>query len=163
MSHPPIVKTTQWPNEQATAQFAGQLAKVPALRNCLITLQGDLGSGKTTLIRHLLHACGITGRIKSPTYALLESYELDGWAIWHFDFYRFEDPREWDDAGFRELFGSAGLKLVEWPQRVAGLLPQADLAIELSVLPNAQRSASLCAHTPAGAALLTALSAGLIA
>src|SRR3990167_748718 len=78
-----------------------------------IELHGTLGAGKTTFTRHLLRALGVEGRIKSPSYAVVEPHEAPGMAIWHFDFYRFNDPQEWEDAGFRDLFASAGLKLVE--------------------------------------------------
>lgn len=103
-----------------------------------LSLRGDLGAGKTTLVRHLLRALGVQGRIKSPTYAVVEPHTADatnrppGSApldIWHFDFYRFSDPREWEDAGFRELFAGPGLKLVEWPERAASFLPPMDAEI----------------------------------
>jgi hypothetical protein len=87
------------------------------LRNAFIELHGDLGAGKTTLVRHLLRALGVQGRVKSPTYAVVEPHEVPGLAIWHFDFYRFTDPREWEDAGFRDVFASPGLKLAEWPRK----------------------------------------------
>ncbi len=132
--HLPIVKTLLWPDEAAPPQFLPQrLAAQPALRHAFIELQGDLGAGKTTLVRHLLRALGVQGRVKSPTYAVLEPYELPGLAIWHFDFYRFSDPREWEDAGFRDIFASPGLKLAEWPDKAAGCLPRADLAIQLQL------------------------------
>ena len=72
------------------------------------------------------------GRIKSPTYAVLEPYDVDGLAISHFDFYRFSDPREWVDAGFRELFAAPGLKLAEWPANAAGALPRPDLRLHIA-------------------------------
>src|SRR5450759_5434193 len=104
--HPSIVKSILWPDESATQRFAGALAASPALRNAFIELRGDLGAGKTTLVRHLLRALGVTGRVKSPTYAVVEPYELTELQlnVWHFDFYRFSDPREWADAGFRDIF-----------------------------------------------------------
>jgi tRNA threonylcarbamoyladenosine biosynthesis protein TsaE len=157
MSHLPIVKTAVWPDEQATQAFASSLAELPALRDCLITLHGDLGAGKTTLVRHLLRACGVQGRIKSPTYALVEAYELADWSAWHFDFYRFEDPQEWEDAGFRDLFSSPGLKLAEWPQKVGDLLPCSDLEIHLQATDDAQRRVRLSANTDTGEALVKAL------
>ncbi len=144
-------------DETATQAFAQQLAALPALRNAFVTLHGDLGAGKTTLVRHLLRALGVQGRIKSPTYAVVEPHEVRGLAIWHFDFYRFNDPREWEDAGFRDLFASPGLKLAEWPEKAAALLPPADLAITLTALDEHQRQARLQAHTDHGAALLKEL------
>ena len=124
------------------------------LRDVFIALHGDLGAGKTTLVRHLLHALGISGRIKSPTYAVVEPYELPQLNIWHFDFYRFGDPREWEDAGFRELFSSPGLKLAEWPDKAGPMLPIADLDIALQCQLDASRNVTLTARTHAGVALL---------
>lgn len=109
-------------------------------------------------MRHLLRALGVTGRIKSPTYAVVEPYELAELAIWHFDFYRFQDPREADDAGFRDIFASPGLKLAEWPQKAVGYLPRADLVIELEVLADESRQVTLRAQTGLGQALLTGVS-----
>ena len=154
-SHLPIVKSLRWKNELATQLFAAQLARHPELGQAFIALRGDLGAGKTTLVRHLLQALGVTGRIKSPTYAVVEPYELPGLAIWHFDFYRFADPLEWEDAGFRDIFASPGLKLAEWPERVAALLPGADLEIAIWTDLEADRLVSLTAHTSIGKALLT--------
>ncbi len=131
--HPTIVKTLAWPNEDATRAFAQSLAVHPALARASICLHGDLGAGKTTLVRHLLQALGVTGRIKSPTYAVVEPYELPNLNIWHFDFYRFADPREWEDAGFRDIFASPGLKLSEWPEKAGAALPTPDLDIAITV------------------------------
>lgn len=155
--HPPIVKTVCWPDEAATQRFACALAAQPALRQAFIELHGDLGAGKTTLVRHVLRALGVTGRIKSPTYAVVEPYDLPGLALWHFDFYRFTDPREWEDAGFRDIFASPGLKLAEWPANAAGCLPLADLVIEMMVQDNLARRVTLTAPTPIGRQVLGAL------
>lgn len=152
--HPLIVKTLTWPDEDATHAFAQALAKRPQMGRAFVTLRGELGAGKTTLVRHLLHAMGVSGRIKSPTYAVVEPYELPGLNIWHFDFYRFTDPREWEDAGFRDIFASDGLKLAEWPDRAAAMLPTPDLNILLTTLADASREVTLTAFTPLGQALL---------
>lgn len=152
--HEPIVKTLSLRDEDATRELAAALAAQPALRRAYIALHGDLGAGKTTLVRHLLRALGVGGRIKSPTYAVVEPYELPGLDVWHFDFYRFGDPREWEDAGFRDIFASAGLKLAEWPEKAVGLLPVADLDIALEMLPDETRRATITARTATGAALL---------
>jgi tRNA threonylcarbamoyladenosine biosynthesis protein TsaE len=160
--HTPIVKTLPlrllWPDEAATQAFANTLAQAQALSNAFIALHGDLGAGKTTLVRHLLHALGVTGRVKSPTYAVVEPYELPHMAIWHFDFYRFNDPREWEDAGFRDIFSGPGLKLAEWPEKAASVLPVVDLDIFIGTAADTQRQVSLIANTPTGADLLQCLS-----
>ena len=150
----PIVKSLVWSNEQATRLFAERLAAQPALADAFIELQGELGSGKTTLVRHLLRALGVQGRIKSPTYAVVEPYELPGLDIWHFDFYRFNSPDEWADAGFRDIFASPGLKLAEWPQKAAGQLPRADLSITLEALADGTRLVTLSARTDTGERLM---------
>ena len=131
--HPLIVKTLTWPDEAATQAFAQNLAKRSTLGHAMVELHGDLGAGKTTFVRQLLGALGVTGRIKSPTYAVVEPYELPGLNIWHFDFYRFADPREWEDAGFRDIFAAPGLKLSEWPEKAGAQLPIPDLDIFISV------------------------------
>jgi tRNA threonylcarbamoyladenosine biosynthesis protein TsaE len=159
--HQTIVKSLLWPNEAATQLFAAALAKQPALSNSFIELRGDLGAGKTTLVRHLLRALGVQGRVKSPTYAVVEPYELADLAIWHFDFYRFNDPREWEDAGFRDIFASPGLKLAEWPEKAAGFIPRADLIIQLEAIDEEARQVSLRAQTATGLALLQAANHGL--
>lgn len=156
-----IVKTPplllRWPVESATQAFAQHLAEQSGLRQAFVSLHGQLGAGKTTLVRHLLRALGVQGRIKSPTYAVVEPYSLPGLNIWHFDFYRFNDPREWEDAGFRDIFASPGLKLAEWPDKAAGVLPLPDLEIRLDVMPDQSRSATLQAQSNLGMALLQAL------
>ena len=148
-----------WHNEDDTAALARQLAAQPLLANAFITLHGDLGAGKTTLVRHLLRALGVQGRIKSPPYAVVEPHEAPGLAIWHFDFYRFDDPREWEDAGFRDIFAAPGLKLAEWPEKAAGLIPPADIAITIEAIDDHQRRAVLHAHTPLGCGLLQGMNA----
>ncbi|MES2188321.1 MAG: tRNA (adenosine(37)-N6)-threonylcarbamoyltransferase complex ATPase subunit type 1 TsaE [Pseudomonadota bacterium] len=147
-----------WADEDATRAFARRLAAAPEIRHAFIALHGDLGTGKTTFVRHLLHALGVAGRIKSPTYAVVEPHEARGpdgaWEAWHFDFYRFDDPREWDDAGFRDIFASPGLKLAEWPEKAAGMLPDADLDISLEVDEFDVRHVAITAGTATGALLL---------
>ena len=148
-----------WRGEDDTATFARRLAALPGLRDAFIALHGDLGAGKTTFVRHLLRALGIDGRVKSPTYAVVEPYQARDLAIWHFDFYRFDDPREWEDAGFRDIFASPGLKLAEWPQKAAAMIPAADIAILIEAIDETQRQVSLSAHTDAGCSVLKALKA----
>ncbi len=146
-----------WNDEADTQRFAAALARQDGLRDAFVTLHGTLGAGKTTLVRHLLRALGVQGRIKSPTYAVVEPHQAPGLDIWHFDFYRFGDPREWEDAGFRDLFASPGLKLAEWPQQAGAALPPADIAIWLRADDDARRHVRLAAHTPRGVAVLQGL------
>lgn len=146
----------RWPDELATQAFAGRLAQHANIGQAFIALHGNLGAGKTTLVRHLLQALGVRGRIKSPTYAVVEPYELPGMHVWHFDFYRFADPREWADAGFRDIFASPGLKLVEWPEKAGAALPTADLDITITTDTDTQRTVTVVAHTTLGAALQAA-------
>ena len=154
--HVPILETRllRWPDEAACAAFARRLSRQPALRNAFITLHGPLGAGKTTFVRHLLRALGVQGRIKSPTYAVLEPYALPDMAIAHMDFYRFGDPREWVDAGLRDVFAAAGLKLAEWPENAGGQLPQPDLCLHIEPEADDSRSVRAQAMTPCGQALL---------
>ena len=132
------------------------MAANPVLRDAFIELRGDLGAGKTTFVRHLLRALGVEGRVKSPTYTVMEPYALPGLAIAHFDFYRFSDPREWVEAGFRDVFAAPGLKLAEWPEHAAGALPMADLRMHIEVIEGAvhRRRVTLLAATPVGLELL---------
>ena len=163
--HPVIVKTPPltlgWPDEAATEAFAARLARQPELARAFIALHGDLGAGKTTLVRHILRSLGVAGRVKSPTYAVVEPYELPDLNVWHFDFYRFSDPREWEDAGFRDIFASPGLKLAEWPEKAVGFLPVADLVVSLEALDDDLRQVTLTAQTTTGVALLQAASPAL--
>ena len=159
--NPPIVESTTpdtrvlaWQDEAATAAFATQLAALPEVRNAYITLHGDLGAGKTTLVRHLLRSLGVQGRIKSPTYTVVEPHETPTLQVWHFDFYRFDDPREWEDAGFRDIFASDGLKLAEWPEKAASLTPPADLAIHIEAINETERRVTLRTSTERGRRLL---------
>ena len=166
---PDSVWRTQLPDESHTQALAATLARSPVLANVVIALHGDLGAGKTTLVRHLLRALGVAGRIKSPTYTVVEPHEAPwpaAWGahngaplnIWHFDFYRFSDPREWEDAGFRELFAQPGLKLVEWPEKAQGMMPTPDADLSLHPMDDHEHSRRLTfmARTPRGLQLLEA-------
>jgi tRNA threonylcarbamoyladenosine biosynthesis protein TsaE len=168
---PPPLATRLWTaaTEEDTARLADCLAAAirqdPALADLLVTLQGDLGAGKTTLVRYWLRALGVRGRIKSPSYALVEPYELR-WdparpaiAAWHMDLYRLDDPREWEDAGLRELSHAPGLKFVEWPQKAGPSMPTPDLDMQWQHHPDDTRTIVLRAYSPRAVALLDALAA----
>jgi tRNA threonylcarbamoyladenosine biosynthesis protein TsaE len=150
--------TLKLPDEDATLALGAALA--PALApGLVITLRGELGAGKTTLVRGLLRALGHAGRVKSPTYALVEVYEVSRLNLYHFDFYRFQDPSEWIHSGFRDVFNGHNICLIEWPERAGGKLPSVDLEIALAIS-EPGRLATLTASSPAGARLLAALPPG---
>lgn len=108
------------------------------LAHCLrggltIWLQGNLGMGKTTMVRGLLRGLGFEGKVKSPTYTLVEPYVVSGLYLYHFDLYRFVDPDEWEAAGFRDYFNGESVCLVEWPEKAGHLIPPADIEIFLDI------------------------------
>ena len=116
---------------------------------------GFLGAGKTTFTRALLRAAGFAGRVKSPTFELVTDYDFtDGITLHHFDFYRFEDPQEFDDAGFRDLFGAGNVCVSEWSEKAEPLLPAADLVIELTPETPLSRTAKMTATTELGRRVL---------
>ena len=141
--------------EAAQIAFAARLARAlpPAL---CVYLSGPLGAGKTTLVRGLLRALGHAGSVRSPTYTLLETYDLAGREVCHFDLYRLADAEELEHIGARELFDGAHTCLVEWPERGAGWLPTADLDIRIDMTGQGRRL-NATAHTPAGERTLEAL------
>jgi tRNA threonylcarbamoyladenosine biosynthesis protein TsaE len=126
------------PDEAATLTFGKQLAQLLEA-GMFVALSGNLGSGKTTLTRGVLRGLGFAGKVKSPTYTLVELYNLSRLDLYHFDLYRFNDPQEWLDAGFGDYFEPRHLCLVEWPERAGGLLPVADLEISLNVEDDGRR------------------------
>jgi tRNA threonylcarbamoyladenosine biosynthesis protein TsaE len=144
------------PDEQATRHLGERVAAVlqPGMS---VHLSGDLGSGKTTLARGILRGLGFAGKVKSPTYTLVEPYIDSRLTLYHFDFFRFREPGEWRDAGFRECFNERSICLVEWPEKADGLLPAPDLRIRLAAPPAGGRDATLEAQTEAGRACLTEL------
>lgn len=114
----------------------------------VIYLAGELGAGKTTLARGVLRALGYGGKVKSPTFTLVELYEVSSLYLYHFDFYRFDDPRELADAGFRDYFNPDSVCLVEWPEKAAGL-PPADVLISMRLEATGRR-VEIFADTEAG-------------
>jgi len=117
------------PDLDATEALGQALAHL-VLPGALVTLDGALGSGKTALVRAMLKHWGFRGRVKSPSYTLIEHYDFDGFEVCHFDFYRFNQVLEADQAGFREHFNSQTICLVEWPDRAASWLPEAELKVQ---------------------------------
>jgi len=115
----------------------------------VVFLSGELGAGKTTLARGILRGLGHTGKVKSPSFALVEPYTFSRLYLYHFDFYRFSDPRELGDAGFREHFNPESVCLVEWPENAAGMLPPADIRVSLKVT-GSGRQLEIDADTEAG-------------
>lgn len=122
-------------NSDATEKFGAQLfAKLPS--KALIFLEGNLGAGKTTFVRGLLRAAGVTGAIKSPTYSLVEEYEIGERKIFHFDLYRLAEPDELEWIGIDDYLNQNALCFIEWAQKGAGILPSPDLIIDLKMQQN---------------------------
>ncbi|MCU0764841.1 MAG: tRNA (adenosine(37)-N6)-threonylcarbamoyltransferase complex ATPase subunit type 1 TsaE [Burkholderiaceae bacterium] len=156
-------------DEDATTRLGAALARaverhaVAITRHGLIiALGGELGTGKTSLVRAMLRALGITGAVRSPTFTLVEPYVVSSLNFYHFDFYRLADPEEFSFAGFREMFGPGAVCLVEWPERAAGYLPPADLTIALRTA-GAGRQASVTAAGEFGTACLDRIMAEMAA
>ena len=142
--------------ERAGAALASELQG-----GMIVCLHGDLGAGKTTLARGVLRGLGFEGPVKSPTYTLVEHYPFSSLYLYHFDFYRFADPVEWEAAGLAELFRPDAVCLIEWPERVAPLLPPAD--VDLALAPHADgragRVLSATARTEKGERCVAAIAA----
>jgi len=138
--------TSALPGEADTLALGATLAAHLA-PGSVVWLEGDLGAGKTTLVRGLLRAAGETGPVKSPTYTLVEVHVVSGLNFYHFDFYRFTQAEEYLDAGLDEYFSGSGVCLVEWPDKAAPYLPPADMRIELRVAPGAQGDARIAVIT----------------
>ena len=146
--------TRSLPAEADTLALGDALAAGVA-PGMVIYLIGELGAGKTTLARGVLRGLGYQGKVKSPTFTLLELYEVSRLYLYHFDFYRFSDPREFGEAGFREYFNPQSVCLVEWPDKAAGL-PAADLRVVLQVA-GSGRNAAIFADSEVGSSCLKRL------
>jgi tRNA threonylcarbamoyladenosine biosynthesis protein TsaE len=138
------------PDEAATLRLGAALS-VGVAPGRTLYLSGELGAGKTTLVRGLLRSLGYEGRVKSPSYPLVELYVLSRLNFYHFDFYRIRDQAEWRDSGFRDYFSEQAACVVEWPERVGDLLPPPTLAVRLEIA-GAGRKAALSATAPEGRA-----------
>jgi len=148
--------TLELPEEAQTLELGAKLAASSG-SNATIFLYGNLGAGKTTLSRGFLQGLGHTGKVKSPTYTLVEPYEIEGQKIFHFDLYRLRDPQELEFMGIQDYFSPPVLCLIEWPEHGAGFLPTADLSCYIETKLTG-REVRLIAHTDQGAAILKTLS-----
>ncbi len=150
---PPL--TLHLPDEAATLALGADMARILA-PGLVFYLDGNLGAGKTTLARGILRGLGYDGKVKSPTYTLVELYAISRLKLYHFDLYRFADPIEWEEAGFREYFNADSICLVEWSEKAGKWLPRPDVRVLLS-MHDSGRTAELMAETEAGKRWLSQL------
>ena len=143
------------PTERTSEKMAAQIAAC-LVSPVVLTFSGDIGSGKTTLIRAMLRCLGVKSAIKSPTFSLVESYQDESLHIHHFDLYRIHDEAELDYIGFRDYFGGNSICCIEWPERAPSYLPWADVGITLS-LKGAGREMQISALSPVGSAVLSCI------
>ena len=146
-------------DERATIALGKKLAnivKVELKQGVIVFLNGDLGTGKTTLTRGFVQGMGHVGNVKSPTYTLVEPYDLQDWQVYHFDLYRLADPEELEYMGIRDYFNSNCCSFIEWPEKGQGMLPEPDMIIDLAYH-DEQRQVSLQANTSLGERLLSIL------
>ena len=120
-------------HDEAATLEAGRLFAKKLHSGLTVYLHGDLGAGKTTFVRGVLQGLGHAGKVKSPTYTLVEPYVISNCQIYHFDLYRFNDEEEWEAAGFREYFNDESICLVEWPEKAGNLLPKPDFDIKIDI------------------------------
>ncbi len=151
-----MIRYQTLPEEASTLALGRRLAELidPPF---LILLRGDLGAGKTTLARGLLRALGHAGPVRSPTFSLIETYDLPALTVHHLDLYRIGDPGELEAIGFRELFDPSAIVMIEWPERAESRLPPSDLEVRLAMLDDGSRRARLLAPSARGRALLAGL------
>jgi len=150
-------KSLKVTGEQAMLEAGARIARgIDRSEGMLIFLKGDLGAGKTTLVRGLMRGLGYTGTVKSPTYTIVEPYQLSGIDVYHFDLYRLSDPEELEYIGARDYLDSGALCLVEWPEQGEGMLPEPDLFIEIEHLRDC-RNLYFSTSSEAGHRLLAAL------
>src|SRR5204863_6943016 len=135
-SEQPLQTLELYLSDAAATTRAGAAFAATLNGGMIVTLQGDLGVGKTTLVRGVLRARGQKGPIKSPSYGLVEHYPFSSIYFYHIDFYRFADPAEWETAGLAECFRADAVCLVEWPEHAGPFLPRADLALSLALVPH---------------------------
>ncbi|HET8551204.1 MAG TPA: tRNA (adenosine(37)-N6)-threonylcarbamoyltransferase complex ATPase subunit type 1 TsaE [Gammaproteobacteria bacterium] len=138
------------PDESDMITLGGRLAAALPDSGLVITLRGDLGAGKTTLVRAMLRTLGVTGHVRSPTYTLVEPYDIGGRRAFHLDLYRVADPEELEFLGVRDLDPVNDLIFIEWPERGGQLLPAADLAVEIAVAEPRGREVKLLPVAPRG-------------
>lgn len=135
--------------DETDTEAVGAALATGLITGLVIQLEGNLGAGKTTLVRGCLRALGHTGKVKSPTYTLLEPYAISRLDLYHFDFYRFNVPEEFLEAGLEEYFSGQGVCLIEWPDKAEPYLPGADVVIHLTVSASG-RNLKVVAYTEAG-------------
>lgn len=152
-------KTYSLPDESSTVLIGKLLANIvkdEIKHGVVVYLQGDLGAGKTTLTRGFVQGMGHQGHVKSPTYTLVEPYDLGDWQVYHFDLYRLSDPEELEYMGIRDYFSGSSCCFIEWPQKGTGLLAQADITIKLDYVKD-QRAITLNAHNDLGCKILESI------
>jgi len=142
----------QLKNEQQTLKFGRHFSQ-GLKKGCVIYLEGELGSGKTTFVRGVLSGLGYTGKVKSPTYTIVESYNLEAYDIYHFDLYRLADPEELEFLGIRDYCIENSVVLVEWPDKGQGFLPEPDVVILLQYRADG-RNVTMSTNTERGERLL---------
>lgn len=141
--------TRELADEAATLEAGWQFSKELSAGQ-VVYLHGNLGAGKTTFVRGVLQGLGYAGRVKSPTYTLVEPYVISRYVFYHFDLYRFNDSSEWEAAGFREHFNPRSVCMIEWPENASNVLPNPDYDIKIDLLndndPSDGRKIEVIAH-----------------